>query len=91
MKKIIRLTETDLHRIVRTSVDRVIKESSSLYDPEDDPGSDFMLNDPYYGEDNEEEEFVDGDYDEFGLGGGNPYEGIWDDPDAMDDEEIDFI
>ena len=56
MKKLIRLTEGDLHRIIKNTVNRVIKENirkrrinedlddDSLYDPEDDnyeDGEDF--------------------------------------------------
>lgn len=32
MKKIIRLTETDLHRIIGESVKKILKESNELYD-----------------------------------------------------------
>ena len=56
MKQVIRLTEGDLHRIIKNTVNRVIKENirkrrinedlddDSLYDPEDDnyeDGEDF--------------------------------------------------
>ena len=41
MKKIIRLTESDLHQIVKESVNRILKEG--VPDP-----SDFLSQDPYY-------------------------------------------
>lgn len=44
MKKIIRLTESDLHRIIKESVNTIIKEWGE-YIP--DP-SDFLDQDPYY-------------------------------------------
>ena len=34
MKKIIRLTESDLHRIVKESVSRVLKEAKNWTDPD---------------------------------------------------------
>ena len=36
MKKTIRLTESDLHRVIRESVKRVIKEAGHLYWTDDD-------------------------------------------------------
>jgi hypothetical protein len=59
MKKIIRLTESDLHRIVKESVNRIIKETnwSNAYD--DDPrGPNGRLEDLYpdwYEEEDEED------------------------------------
>lgn len=41
MKKIIRLTESDLHKIVKESVQRILKEG--VPDP-----SDFLDQDPFY-------------------------------------------
>lgn len=41
MKKIIRLTESDLHKIVKESVHRILKEG--VPDP-----SDFLDQDPFY-------------------------------------------
>lgn len=60
MKKIIRLTESDLRQIVKESVERIIKEG--VPDP-----SDFLDQDPYY--DNYfDEDGVEYDYE------GNPIE-----------------
>lgn len=70
MKKIIRLTESDLRKIVKESASRVIKE---WLDYVPDP-SDFLDQDPYY--DNYfDEDGVEYDYE------GNPIEDDEFDPD----------
>lgn len=74
MKKIIRLTESDLHRIVKESAQRIIKE---WLDYVPDP-SDFLDQDPYY--DNYfDEDGVEYDYE------GNPIPGQ-DEPDDFDEK-----
>jgi hypothetical protein len=70
MKKIIRLTESDLHRIVKKSVNKIIKEWGE-YVP--DP-SDFLDQDPYY------QNYFDEDGVEYDFEG-NPIE-----DDEFDDE-----
>ena len=62
MKKIIRLTETDLHRIIKESVNRIIKEAnwSNAYD--DDPRGDNARLEDLYPDDfpeNDEEDPLD--------------------------------
>jgi hypothetical protein len=54
MKQIIRLTESDLHRIVKESVNRIIREWNGDRDinPEDDKLWDEYDNNPYYETDN---------------------------------------
>lgn len=53
MKQIIRLTESDLHKIVKESVNRIIREWNG--DRDIDPDEDWVKNceNPYYETDNE--------------------------------------
>ena len=55
MKQIIRLTESDLHKIVKESVNRIIKEWNGDRDinPDDDDLWDEYNNNPYKETDNE--------------------------------------
>lgn len=59
MKKIIRLTESDLHKIVKESVKKILKEG--VPDP-----SDFLDQDPYYDEEENEDDPLD-DYNNWRL------------------------
>ena len=43
MKKIIRLTESDLHRIVKNTVNRVLRESRAINEVGDTPKGQYML------------------------------------------------
>ena len=60
MKQIIRLTESDLHRIIKESVNRILKEG--VPDP-----SDFLDQDPFY------DNYFDDDGNEYDFEG-NPIE-----------------
>ena len=51
MKKILRLTEGDLHRIIKNSVKRIIRESDEYYDTSSD---DFYSDEDNYGNQGEE-------------------------------------
>ena len=51
MKKILRLTEGDLHRIIKNSVKRIIRESDEYYDTSSD---DFYSEEDNYGNQGEE-------------------------------------
>jgi hypothetical protein len=55
MKKLIRLAESDLHRIIRESVKRILREENNIHYFSDDPS--LMDRDTYFHSDNSNEGF----------------------------------
>jgi len=59
MKQIIRLTESDLHKLVKESVNKILKEVHGIPDP-----SDYLDDEPGNREDDDDEYEDDLDWDE---------------------------
>jgi hypothetical protein len=59
MKQIIRLTESDLHKLVKESVNKILKEVQRIPDP-----SDYLDDEPGNREDDDDEYEDDLDWDE---------------------------
>lgn len=91
MKKVIRLTESELHRIIKTSVNGILREymeDNPLWDPEDDLDTQ-MSGDPdlMRNYDDDELDFEDEPgFEEEPSDFRNPYtdDELWDDPNDMD-------